>query len=147
VLFGPLALFPQVGTVSPLALTALPLGFAVAAVFGGGRGSARARALTGGLVAACAAGLLIPWPGAVWLALLGLGLGVFIPANNAAVMAAIPSDMAATGGGLVNMTRGLGTALGVAAVTLSLHVAGAPLALSALAIVALLAAVTGVAAR
>ncbi|TDP97059.1 MFS transporter [Labedaea rhizosphaerae] len=147
VLFGPLALFPQAGTVAPLALTALPLGFAVAAVFGGGRGSARVRALAGGLVAACAAGLLIPWPSAVWLALLGLGLGVFIPANNAAVMAAIPADMAATGGGLVNMTRGLGTALGVAAVTLSLHVAGTPLALSALAVVALLAAATGVAAR
>jgi MFS family permease len=146
-LFGPLALFPQVGTVQPLALTALPLGFAVAAVFGGGRGSARVRALAGGLVAAGAAGLLIPWPSAVWLALLGLGLGVFIPANNAAVMTAIPPDMAATGGGLVNMTRGLGTALGVAAVTLSLHVAGAPLALSTLAVVAVIAAATGVATR
>ena len=147
VLFGPLVLFPQLGTVSPLALTALPLGFAVAAVAGGGRWSTRSRALTGGLVAAAAAGLLIPWPGAVWLALLGLGLGVFIPANNAAVMAAIPPDMAATGGGLVNMTRGLGTALGVAAMTLSLHVAGAPLALAVLAVVASLAAATGIAAR
>ena len=145
-LFGPLALFPQTRTVPPLALTALPLGFAVAAV-GGGRWSARTRAVAGGLVAGAAAGLLVPWPSALWLAVMGLGLGVFIPANNAAVMAAIPPDMAATGGGLVNMTRGLGTALGIAVVTLSLHVAGSAVALAALAVVAALAAVTGAAAR
>jgi hypothetical protein len=40
-------------------------------------------------------------------------------------MAAAPTDAAATAGGMVNMARGLGTALGVAVVTLGLH-AGAP---------------------
>ncbi|MFE4873675.1 hypothetical protein [Streptomyces sp. NPDC056682] len=50
------------------------------------------------------------------LALLGLGLGTFIPANNALIMGAIPASCSGTGGGLVNMTRGLGTALGVALV-------------------------------
>jgi hypothetical protein len=37
-------------------------------------------------------------------------------------MAAIPAGNAATAGGMVNMTRGIGTALGVAVVTLGLHV-------------------------
>jgi hypothetical protein len=56
--------------------------------------------------------------------LAGLGLGVFMPANNAMVMSAIPASAAGTGGGLVNMTRAMGTALGVALVTLALHNAG-----------------------
>lgn len=63
---------------------------------------------------------LLPGP----LALLGLALGVFIPANNTLVMKAIPATAAGTGGGMVNMTRGLGTAIGVAAVTLALHLGG-----------------------
>ena len=60
------------------------------------------------------------------LALLGAGLGAYIPANNTQIMAAVPARDAATAGGMVNMTRGLGTALGVAVVTLGLH-AGARL--------------------
>jgi MFS family permease len=131
--------------ISALQLTALPLGFAVAAVGGGrlpARWSVRGRAVTGALVAALAAACLIWWPSAVVLAVVGVGLGLFIPANNAVVMAAVPADMAATGGGLVNMSRGLGTALGVAVVTLSLHLADAATALGALALVAALAAVT-----
>ena len=48
------------------------------------------------------------------LALLGDRPGVFTPANNAQVMAAVPARDAATAGGMVSMTRGLGTALGVA---------------------------------
>jgi MFS family permease len=54
------------------------------------------------------------------LALLGVALGTFTPANNTLVMGAIPAQSAATGGGLVSMTRSLGTALGVALVTLAL---------------------------
>jgi hypothetical protein len=50
-----------------------------------------------------------------------VGLGAYIPANNAHIMAAILAGDAATAGGMVNMTRGLGTALGVAVVTLGLH--------------------------
>jgi MFS family permease len=57
--------------------------------------------------------------------LVGVGLGVFTPANNAAVMGAVPVRRAGTAGGLVNMARASGTALGVAAVTLVLHLAGA----------------------
>ncbi len=36
-------------------------------------------------------------------------------------MRAVPAHTAATGGGMLNMSRGLGTALGVALVTLALH--------------------------
>jgi len=59
----------------------------------------------------------------LWLALLGVGLGTFIPANNPSVMAAVPVQQAAAAGGMVSMACGLGTALGVAVVTLTLHAA------------------------
>jgi EmrB/QacA subfamily drug resistance transporter len=136
-LFGPLVLIPVVLTgrgtslsTSGLVLTALPAGFAAAALAANrvlpSRWSDRRRALTGSAVAAAAlAGLTAAPPTIAWLvallALLGLGLGTFTPANNTMVMAAIPAQAAGTGGGLVNMTRGLGTALGVALVTLTLH--------------------------
>lgn len=136
-LFGPLVLVPVVLTergtslsTSGLVLTALPAGFALAAL-GAGRvlppgWSDRRRALTGSAVAAAALAGMVPAPPRIaWLvpllAVLGLGLGTFTPANNTLVMAAIPAQAAGTGGGLVNMTRGLGTALGVALVTLTLH--------------------------
>jgi EmrB/QacA subfamily drug resistance transporter len=48
------------------------------------------------------------------LALIGIGLGCFTPANNAAVMSASPPGHAGVTGGVLNMSRGLGTALGVA---------------------------------
>lgn len=135
VLFGPLTLFPQVlgaHGMGGLVLTALPAGFALAAVFAErslptGWG-ARRRGVLGGATCVVALGALIaaptsPWWVAGWLLVLGLGLGVFIPANNSAIMGAFPARASATGGGLVNMARGLGTALGVAVVTLSLHLA------------------------
>ncbi|MCU1684729.1 MAG: drug resistance transporter, EmrB/QacA subfamily [Amycolatopsis sp.] len=50
----------------------------------------------------------------VGLAVAGIGLGAFTPANNAAVMGAVPRERAGTAGGLLNMIRGMGTALGVA---------------------------------
>ncbi|HLH70182.1 MAG TPA: DHA2 family efflux MFS transporter permease subunit [Candidatus Dormibacteraeota bacterium] len=48
------------------------------------------------------------------LAVVGAGLGAFTPANNAAIMAAAPRAQSGVAGGVVNMTRGLGTSLGVA---------------------------------
>ena len=106
------------------------------------------------MVAFCSvAALAIPGPAvltAVSLALLGAGLGAYIPANNAQIMAAIPASDAATAGGMVNMTRGLGTALGVAVVALGLHVGeglghadGGRLVIVALAAAALAAAWAG----
>lgn len=135
VLFGPLVLFPQVDSgdrgVLPagLMLTALPAGFGFAAVVADrvlpGGWSDRRRCVWGAVLAAIGAGLLVLPASAVWqavlLGVLGVGLGVFIPANNASIMARIPDRMAATAGGMVNMARGLGTAGGVAAVSVALH--------------------------
>ena len=170
VLFGPLVLFPQVVTAqggsaesAGLLLTALPAGFGLAAAVADkllpGGWSNRRRCLLGGTVmAVCAAALAVPAPHAVsvlLLGLLGVGLGIYTPANNAEIMAAVPARDAATAGGMVNMTRGTGTALGVAVVTLGLHAgellrspqAGLALSMAALAAVALLGTVAALRAR
>jgi EmrB/QacA subfamily drug resistance transporter len=153
-LFGPLVLFPQVfASILPshtvgLVLGALPGGFALTAV-GGSRLLAslvptRPRAIGGCLACLGATGALVAapfsaWPVAVLLAVLGAGLGLFLPANNAVVMGSIPPRAAALGGGLLNMSRGLGTVVGVASTTYFLHLGlsgpadGARLALVALA--------------
>ncbi|MDN3356488.1 MFS transporter [Actinomadura sp. DC4] len=166
VLFGPLALIPQILTAqgaayAGLVLTALPAGFALAAltadrVLPKSLGNRR-RCLLGGTVAALSAAALStgPYgPGATApaLALLGMGLGLFVPANNAAIMGAIPRHLAATAGGMVNMTRGAGTALGIASVTLALHASGsvaggARAAFAVLTAAAVLATATGLTAR
>jgi MFS family permease len=166
VLFGPLVLFPQVLTAQGgsiarvgLVLAALPAGFGLAAVaverILPPRWPDRYRTVAGGLLASgCAAALAIPWPTPVlvgWLALLGVGLGAYIPANNSSIMASIPAQQAAAAGGMVNMARGLGTAIGVAVVTLALHVtkhlddahSGPAAAMAALAIAALVATWAG----
>lgn len=166
VLFGPLVLFPQLLVAhgaaalrAGLLLTALPAGFGMAAIAAErvlpDRWSDRRRCVTGGLITtAAAAALAVPAPTAVTVVLLGLlgvGLGTYIPANNAAIMAAIPPRLAATAGGMVNMTRGLGTALGVAVVALALHIgelahhpgAGRPSTMLVLAGCGLLAALAG----
>ena len=57
---------------------------------------------------------------AVGLALAGLGLGLFVPTNNAAVMTAVPARSAALGGGLVSTARAIGTAAGTALVAIAL---------------------------
>ncbi|WP_458682707.1 MFS transporter [Prescottella equi] len=135
VLFGPLVLVPLVlaghgesELTAGLVLTALPAGFAVAATMGDAvlprALTDRGRCLVGGVVcvAALAPLLAVPLTAmslAPLLGVLGLGLGVFTPANNAMVMGAVPARASGTGGGLVNMARGLGTALGIAFVTLA----------------------------
>ena len=82
------------------------------------------RCLLGGAIAAgSAAALAVRAPHAVSVVLLGLlgaSLGIYTPANNADIMAAVPARDAAAAGGMVNMTRGTGTALGVAVVALGL---------------------------
>ena len=168
VLFGPLALIPQVltargisETYAGLVLTALPAGFAIAALAADRllpyRMGNRRRCLLGGTVAALSAAVLGVGPAGIGvtvflLALLGVGLGLFIPANNTAIMAAIPHRLSGTAGGMVNMTRGAGTALGIALVTLALHTTatvtgGARIAFAVLAVAALTATATGITAR
>jgi len=139
VLFGPLVLFPQIvaggrGVLAAgLMLTALPAGFGLAAVAADrilpAVWSDRRRCTAGaGLATVAAAALMLPATATVrvlLLALLGVGLGVYIPVNNATIMAEIPTRMAATAGGMLNMARGLGTAVGVTAVAVALHIAEA----------------------
>ncbi len=45
--------------------------------------------------------------------LLGIGMGLFTPSNNSAVMGAAPTEKLGMAGGLLNMTRSLGLILGV----------------------------------
>ncbi|MFE6865350.1 MFS transporter [Kitasatospora sp. NPDC057692] len=138
-----------------LVITLLPAAFAVAATVGGGllpRGwsdVARCRfgaALAGAGLLGCvllpAAGAPALWP-ALPLLVAGGGLGLLLPANNALVMRAIPAECSAVGGGMVNMARSLGTALGTALPVLGVHLAGPAMGgrsvLLALAAVAVLA--------
>ncbi len=51
---------------------------------------------------------------AVGLAVAGIGLGCFIPANNASVLATVPRDQSGEASGVVNVTRATGTSLGLA---------------------------------
>ncbi|GAA4844011.1 MFS transporter [Kitasatospora terrestris] len=139
-LFCPLVLGPVMlagagvdSAAAGLVITALPAAFAVAATVGGGllpNGCADATRCRWGALAA-AGGLLalavLPagrLTTALPLLALGYGLGLLLPANNALVMRAIPAESSAVGGGLVNMVRSLGTALGTALPVLAVHLAG-----------------------
>lgn len=82
----------------------------------------------GGRGAAAASGLLVVPLTAFWLVPVlvptGGGAGYVHAGQQHAITGAVPARSSGTGGGLVNMARGLGTALGVALVTLALHLAG-----------------------
>ena len=70
------------------------------------------------IVTASLAGLGLARPGQLTLiaglAAAGAGLGLFTPPNNASIMAAAPRQQSGMAGGVLNMTRGTGTALGLA---------------------------------
>jgi MFS family permease len=141
-LFGPLVLIPQV-LLSPgghgeartgLLLSALPLGFGLAALFGDAvlplSWGNRQRGVAGSALACAAmcAGIFVPVTQATvvpLLAVAGLGLGLFVPANNAAIMRSSADSSASLLGGLVNMARGIGTTLGIALMALALRL-GSP---------------------
>ena len=57
------------------------------------------------------------------LALAGLGLGIFVPANNTVIMRSTADSSASLVGGLVSMARGIGTAFGISLMALALHLA------------------------
>lgn len=137
VLFGPLVLVPQLlaGHESVvrtgLMLSALPAGFGVAALTAEAVLPRGLRNRTRGSIgaAACAAVmvmLIFMSSSAIGIVLMlglaGLSLGVLVPANNALIMRTGAARSAGTLGGLVNMARGIGTTLGIALVTLALHV-------------------------
>ncbi|MFD0527839.1 MFS transporter [Kitasatospora arboriphila] len=88
------------------------------------RGRAGALVTTAGLLVLAVlpvSPVLAPVP----LAVAGFGLGLLLPANNTLVMRSIPAESSAVGGGMVNMVRSLGTALGTALPVLGVHLAGA----------------------
>jgi MFS family permease len=114
---------------SPLAglqLAVLPVALGLTAPLAGRFGSS---ALPGTGMLVAGAGLLAVALAAgtsgllAGLAIAGVGLGAFIPSNNASIMAAAPRGSAGLIGGLLSMTRGAGTALGVA-VAGALYTAG-----------------------
>jgi MFS family permease len=137
-LFGPLVLIPQI-LAAPgqeiqvgLMLSALPVGFGVAALGAEAVLPRRVRnwhrGAIGGCISTISLGTLafMPLP-AAWivalLALAGAGLGVFVPANNTVIMRSASAAAAAVLGGLVNMARGIGTTFGVALITVAVHAA------------------------
>ena len=60
----------------------------------------------------------------VLLAAVGSGLGAFTPPNNATIMGAVPPRQAGVASGVLNMTRGMGTSLGLAVTGLVFDAAG-----------------------
>ncbi len=85
---------------------------------------------TGGMLAVAAALALMgaARPSApafvTMLAVVGVGLGCFTPPNNAAIMGSAPPERAGVASGVLNMTRGTGTALGLALTGLLFGLAG-----------------------
>lgn len=117
-LFAPMTLLPFTMK-QPLAhigltIAALPIGFAIAATL-----IHRTGARTGALLVATA--LILPVPQVLQLLAAGIGLGIIAPACTKRVMGALPACQAGIGSGLVNVSRGLGTALGVAMATMVIH--------------------------
>jgi EmrB/QacA subfamily drug resistance transporter len=105
-----------------LELTVMPIALGLTAPFAGRlaeRLGARSLTMTGMLLVALSMGLLAVFNHSipvilVELALLGIGLGMFTPPNNAAIMGSAPREQAGVASGVLNMTRGMGTAMGLA---------------------------------
>jgi EmrB/QacA subfamily drug resistance transporter len=115
-----------------LELMAMPLAFGLTAPFAGrlaDRLGARPLTVSGmALVAAALAVLGGARPATlgllVCLCVVGLGLGLFTSPNNAAIMGAVPGQQAGVASGVLNMSRGMGTALGLALTGLVFAVSG-----------------------
>ena len=130
VMFGVLLVVPfyfergvGLGTArSGLELMAFPLAFAVVAPLAGrlaDRAGARPLTVAGmGLVTLGLVVLGASRPPTGWflvlLALIGVGMGLFTSPNNASIMGAAPGQQVGVASGVLNMTRGMGTALGLA---------------------------------
>ena len=122
-----LGLRPGVGG---LTLTVVPAAIGITAPIAGRLADRHGpRLFTVGGMAATAIGLAVLAAGqsrlgavCAALALVGVGIGSFTPPNNASIMASAPRVQAGVAGGLLNMTRGLGTALGVALAGVTLDV-------------------------
>ena len=140
VMFGVLFLVPfylergvRIGSVrAGVELMAMPLALGITAPMAGRLADRLgARPLTVGGMATVAGGLALL--GALhprtpaFLALLGvvgLGLGLFTPPNNAAIMGSVARGQSGLASGVLNMTRGIGTALGLALTGFVFNLAG-----------------------
>ena len=123
---GHLASPGQVG----LELTAMPVGIGlIAPVAGRLADRAPVRVMGGGLLLAAVAlgelAVLRPQGAALAGTLfgVGVGLGAFTAANNATTVGVAPRTSAGAASGLLNMTRGIGTAAGTALAALTFAVA------------------------
>ena len=100
----------------------MPLAFGIVAPLAGRLADRLgARPLTVGGMTLVAVGLAVlgarrpPTVGFLLLvALVGIGMGLFTSPNNASIMGAAPGQRAGMASGVLNMTRGTGTALGLA---------------------------------
>jgi EmrB/QacA subfamily drug resistance transporter len=140
VMFGVLLLVPfylegglGVGAArAGIELMMMPLALGVIAPFAGRLADRLgARPLTVGGMSLVATGLLAlgalrpATPGFLaLLALIGIGLGCFTPPNNASIMGSVPEQQSGLASGVLNMTRGMGTALGLALTGLVFDLAG-----------------------
>lgn len=130
VMFGVLLLIPfylergqGLGSArSGLELMAMPLAFGIVAPFAGRLADrVGSRPLTVSGMALVALGLVLmgalrPSTGLllVLLGVVGVGMGLFTSPNNASIMGAAPGQQAGMASGVLNMSRGMGTALGLA---------------------------------
>ena len=140
VMFGVLLLVPfyleraqGLGTArSGLELMAMPLAFGLVAPFAGRLADlvgARPLTVSGmGMVTVglVVLGLTLPSTPAFMalLAVIGVGMGLFTSPNNASIMGAAPEQQAGMVSGVLNMTRGMGTAFGLALTGLVFTVSG-----------------------
>ena len=130
VMFGVLLVVPfylerglSLGTArSGLELMAMPLAFGVVAPLAGrlaDRVGARPLTVCGmGIVTLGLVFMAVarpPTPGLLAaLAAVGVGMGLFTSPNNASIMGAAPAHQAGMASGVLNMTRGMGTGMGLA---------------------------------
>lgn len=113
---------------SGIVLTALPLALGLVAPLAGrlsDRIGPRVLSVAGLALATASLLLLAVWNRdvpvlAAELGALGAGLGAFVPANNAAVMATAPAGQAGVVAGALNLMRGIGTAVGLSLAALVL---------------------------
>ena len=107
---------------SGLLLGVMPVALGIAAPLSGRlaeRLGARPLTVAGMALVVAAMAALVAFHGspatiAAELAVLGLGLGTFTPPNNAAIMGGVPRQQSGLASGVLNTTRGLGTAMGLA---------------------------------
>jgi EmrB/QacA subfamily drug resistance transporter len=108
-----------------LELMAMPVALGLVAPWSGrmaDRVGPRLPATAGMTIVAGALLAVAVWRPGAWgfvalLVTVGAGLGLFNSANNAGIMESVPPDQSGLASGLLNMSRGLGTALGLATAT------------------------------